>query len=165
MTRFSHSASMTAQKPVRIDIEEARPFERQWVLLTTDGEKLGLYVHGSSLSPELQKKMDRIVALRKLLGTTEDKLDRLRQKRSDSLERAAELRENIKAIEKTAAADKLRKMLLDRLGDVTKQLDDMSIEMAKQGDEAAMARAELDDAVRDLVIEEASTPAASSVSK
>lgn len=56
-------------------------------------------------------------------------------------------------------------MLLDRLADVTKQLDDMSIEMARQGDEAAMARAELDDAVRDLVIEEASTPAASSVSK
>lgn len=53
---------MTAQNPVRIDIEEARPFERQWVLRTTDGEKLGLYVHGSSLSPEVQKKMDRIVA-------------------------------------------------------------------------------------------------------
>jgi outer membrane protein OmpA-like peptidoglycan-associated protein len=148
---------VVAQKPVRIDIEEARPFERQWVLLTTDGEKLALYVHGSSLSSDLQKKMDRIVALRKLLASTEDKLDRLRQKRSDSLERAAELRENIKAIEKTAAADKLRKMLLDRLGDVTKQLDDMSVEMAKQGDESAMARAELDDAVRDLVIEESST--------
>lgn len=157
--------SMTGQKPVRIDIEEVKPFERQWVMLTTDGEKLALYVRGSSLSPELQKKMDRIVALRKLLGTTQDKLDRLRQKRSDSLERGAELRENIKAIEKTAAADKLRKMLLDRLTDVTKQLDEMSVEMAKQGDESAMARAELDDAVRDLVIEEASTPAAAPKSK
>ncbi len=156
---------MTAQKPIRIDIEEAKPFERQWVLLTTDGEKLALYARGSSLLPELQKKIDRIVVLRKLLGTTEDKIDRLRQKRSDSLERAAELRENIKAIEKTMAADKLRKMLLDRLADVTKQLDDMSVEMAKQGDEAAMARAELDDAVRDLVIEEASTPVPLPVSK
>lgn len=142
------------QKTVRIDIEEAKPFEREWVLLTTDGEKLGLYVRGSTLSAELQKKMDRIVTLRKLLSTTEDKLDRLRQKRADSQERAAELRENIKAIEKTAAADKLRKMLLDRLADVTKQGDEISVEMAKQGDEAAMARAELDDAVRDLVIEE-----------
>ena len=150
---------LTPQKPLRFDIEEAKPFERQWVLLTTDGEKLALYVRGSTLSPDLQKKMDRIVTLRKLLSTTEDKLDRLRQKRSDSLERAAELRENIKAIEKTVAAEKLRKMLLDRLADVTKQLDDIAIEMTKQGDEGAMARAELDDAVRDLVIDESSTPA------
>lgn len=154
-----------AQKPVRIDIEETKPFERQWVLLTTDGEKLALYVRGSTLSPELQKKMDRIVTLRKLLATTEDKLERLRQKRADSLERAAELRENIKAIEKTPAADKLRKMLLERLADVTKQLDDNSVEIAKQGDEGAMARAELDDAVRDLVIEESSAAASAPASK
>lgn len=146
---------LQAQKTVKFDIEEAMPLVRQWVLLTTDGERLGLYVRGSTLSAELQKKMDRIVTLRKVLVTTDDKLDRLRQKRNESLERAAELRENIKAIEKTAAADKLRKMLLDRLGEVTKQIDDMSAEIAKQGDEAAMARAELDDAVRDLVIEEA----------
>jgi len=143
-----------AQKTVRIDIEEAMPLVRQWVLLTTDGERLALYVRGSTLPAELQKKMDRIVTLRKLLVTTEDKLDRLRQKRNESLERAAELRENIKAIEKTVAADKLRKLLLDRLTEVTKQIDDMSAEIVKQGDEAAMARAELDDAVRDLVIEE-----------
>lgn len=143
------------QKTVRIDIEEAMPLVRQWVLLTTDGERLALYVRGSTLPAELQKKMDRIVTLRKLTVTTDDKLDRLRQKRNESLERAAELRENIKTIEKTVAADKLRKLLLDRLTEVTKQIDDMSAEIAKQGDEAAMARAELDDAVRDLVIEEA----------
>lgn len=146
---------LQAQKTVRIDIEESMPLVRQWVLLTTDGERLALYVRGSTLSPELQKKMDRIVSLRKLSSTTEDKLDRLRQKRNESLERAAELRENIKAIEKTPAADKLRKMLLDRLVDVTKQMDVVSADIAKQGDEGAMARAELDDAVRDLVIEEA----------
>ncbi|MBK9260160.1 MAG: OmpA family protein [Polyangiaceae bacterium] len=150
---------VAAQKPLRIDIEEARPVERQWVLLTADGEKLSLYVRGSQLSPELQKKMDRIVALRKLLGTTEDALARIREKRSDSAERAAELRESIKTIEKTAGAATLRKLLLDRLADVTKQLDDMAVEIAKKGDEAALARAELDDAVRDLVIEEQVAPA------
>lgn len=156
---------ITAQKPVHIEVEEAKPFERQWVMLTTDGEKLGLYVRGSNLSPELEKKMSRIVALRKLLATTDDGLERLRQKRSDSQERAAELRENIKAIEKTVAAEKLRKMLLDRLADVTKQLDDIAAEMVKKGDDVAMARAELDDAVRDLVIEEASTPVPAPASK
>ncbi|HRI65476.1 MAG TPA: hypothetical protein PK156_14610, partial [Polyangium sp.] len=145
-------------KTTRIDIEESKPFERQWILSTTDGDKLSLYVRGSTLAPELQKKMDRIVALRKTLGITEDKLDRLRYKRAEAQERAVELRENIKAIEKTPAADKLRKMLLDRLADVTKQGDDVAVEMAKVGDEAAMARAELDDAVRDLVIEDSSGP-------
>lgn len=149
---------LAGQTSVEINIEEAMPVERQWVLLTTDGDKLSVYVRGSTLAPELQKKMDRIVVLRKSLVTNEDKMERLRQKRSDLLERAAELRENIKAIEKTAAAEKLRKMLLDRLADVTKQLDDMSVEMAKLGDDAAMARAELDDAVRDLVIDEQASP-------
>jgi len=151
---------MAGQEPLDIDIEEARPVERQWVLLTADGERLSLYVRGSSLSTELQKKMDRIVALRKLLGPAEDALQRLRDKRSDSAERAAELRENIKAIEKTTGAETLRRLLLDRLADVTKQLDDLSVDIARKGDEAALARAELDDAVRDLVIEEHSVPAA-----
>jgi len=151
----------TNSLPASFNAAASRIAERS----ATAGEKLGRYVRGSSLSAELQKKMVRIVALRKLMGTTEDKLERLRQKRADSLERASELRENIKAIEKTAAAEKLRKMLLDRLADVTKQLDDISVEMAKQGDEAAMARAELDDAVRDLVIEESLAPAPALPSK
>ncbi len=145
---------LAGQTSVEVNIEEAMPVERQWVLLTTDGEQLALYVRGSTLSAEMQKKMDRVVLLRKSLVTNEDKIERLRQKRSDLLERATELRENIKAIEKTAAAEKLRKMLLDRLADVTKQLDDISAETTKLGDDAAMARAELDDAVRDLVIDE-----------
>lgn len=140
-------------KATQVVIEEARPLERQWLVLTADGEKLGLYLKGSSLPAETQKKMNRIVELRRLLSTTEDELIRLREKRQDAIDRSVELRENVKAIEKTPQAEKLRKMLLERLESVTKQSDDFALKITARGDDAAMARAEIDDAIRDLVIE------------
>lgn len=143
------------QKKVRVVVEEGRPFERQWLVLSADGERLALYVKGSSLPAETQKKMDRIVELRKLLVAAEYELDRLRQKRNEAIDRAAELRENVRAIEKTPQAEKLRKMLLERLEGVTKQSDELAAKMTARGDDVSMARAELDDAIRDLVIDAA----------
>jgi outer membrane protein OmpA-like peptidoglycan-associated protein len=150
--------ALDPQKPARIVVEEARPFERQWLVLTADGEKLSLYAKGSSLPPETQKRMDRIIELRRILASADDETDRLRIKRQDAFDRAAELRDNIKAIEKTAQADKLRKMLLDRLETVTKLADELAAKITQRSEDAAMARAELDDAVRDLVIEETKAP-------
>jgi len=141
-------------KPTKVVVEEARPVERQWLVLTAEGDKLALYVKGSELAPETQKKMGRIVELRRALATANDELDRLRQKRQDALDRAAELRESVKAIEKTPQAEKLRKMLLERLEGVTKQEGELALRITQRSDDVAMARAEIDDAVRDLVIEE-----------
>jgi len=146
------------QKPTRVVVEESRPIERQWLVLTTEGEKLALYAKGSSLPPETQKRMDRIIELRKLLSAADDEVDRLRAKRQDAFDRAAELRDSLKAIEKTAQAEKLRKMLLERLETVTKLGDELAAKITQRGEDAAMARAELDDSVRDLVIEESKAP-------
>ncbi|MDI1478072.1 OmpA family protein [Polyangium sp. y55x31] len=146
--------ALTPQKPQKIVIEEARPVERQWLVLTADGERLALYLKGSALPEGTQKRMARIVELRRALGAANDELDRLRAKRQEVLERAVELRENVKAIEKTPQADKLRKMLLERLESVTKSGDELAVKITQRSDDAAIARAELDDAVRDLVIEE-----------
>lgn len=142
-------------KNVQVTVEEARPLERQWLVLSADGERLSLYVKGSKLPAETQKKMNRIVELRRMLASTDEELHRLREKRQDMIDRAVELRENVKAIEKTPQAENLRKMLLDRLATVTKQSDELAVKITGKGDDLAMARAELDDAIRDLVIEAA----------
>ncbi|MDI3283613.1 OmpA family protein [Polyangium sp. 15x6] len=146
--------ALTPQKPLKIVIEEARPVERQWLVLTADGERLALYLKGSALPADTQKRMARIVELRRALGAANDELGRLREKRQEAIDRAVELRENVKAIEKTPQAEKLRKMLLERLESVTKNGDELAVKITQRSDDAAIARAELDDAVRDLVIEE-----------
>ncbi|MDC0739864.1 OmpA family protein [Polyangium mundeleinium] len=146
--------ALTPHKPTKIAIEEARPVERQWLVLTADGERLALYLKGSALPEGTQKRMARIVELRRTLGAANDELGRLREKRQEATDRAVELRENVKAIEKTPQADKLRKMLLERLESVTKAGDELAVKITQRSDDAAIARAELDDAVRDLVIEE-----------
>ncbi|MDI1445040.1 OmpA family protein [Polyangium sp. 6x1] len=146
--------ALTPLKPLKIIIEEARPVERQWLVLTADGERLALYLKGSALPEDTQKRMARIVELRRALGAANDELTRLRDKRQEAVDRAVELRENVKAIEKTPQADKLRKMLLERLEGVTKAGDELAVKITQRSDDAAIARAELDDAVRDLVIQE-----------
>ena len=146
--------ALTPNKPTKIVIEEARPIERQWLVLTADGERLALYLKGTELAEDTRKRMARIVELRRALGAANDELDRLREKRQEALERGIELRENVKAIEKTPQAEKLRKMLLERLETVTKLGDELAVKITQRSDDAAIARAEIDDAVRDLVIEE-----------
>jgi hypothetical protein len=145
---------LTPQKPEKVTIEEVMPMRRELRLMNAEGDRLSLYVQGSELEPGTKKKMDRVVELRRNQGAIVEELGRLREKRNDAVDRAAELRESIRSIEKTPQAEKLRKMLLDKLTEVTKASDELSVTMTKKEDDAAVVRAELDDAVRELVFDQ-----------
>jgi hypothetical protein len=87
------------------------------------------------------------------LDAANDELDPLRRRRAELIDRAAELRESLRTIERTPQAGKLRQTLLDRLAEVARQSEEVGAKITQRVEDVAMARAELDDTLRDLVIE------------
>ncbi|WP_437280561.1 OmpA family protein [Sorangium sp. So ce375] len=139
--------------PQKVVVEETRLSQREIPLVQADSERLSLYLKGSSLPAELRARLDRALALRRALDAANDELDPLRRRRAELIDRAAELRESLRTIERTPQAGKLRQTLLDRLAEVARQSEEIGAKITQRVEDVAMARAELDDTLRDLVIE------------
>lgn len=139
--------------PQKVVVEETRLSQREIPLVQADSERLSLYLKGSSLPAELRARLDRALALRRALDAANDELDPLRRRRAELIDRAAELRESLRTIERTPQAGKLRQTMLDRLAEVARQSEEIGAKITQRIEDVAMARAELDDTLRDLVIE------------
>ncbi|WP_437605534.1 OmpA family protein [Sorangium sp. So ce834] len=139
--------------PQKVVVEETRLSQRDIPLVQAESERLSLYLKGSSLPAELRARLDRALALRRALDAANDELDPLRRRRAELIDRAAELRESLRTIERTPQAGKLRQTLLDRLAEVARQSEEIGAKITQRVEDVAMARAELDDTLRDLVIE------------
>ncbi|WP_437683250.1 OmpA family protein [Sorangium sp. So ce131] len=139
--------------PQKVAVEETRLSQREIPLVEADSERLSLYLKGSSLPAELRARMDRALALRRALDAANAELDPLRRRRAELIDRAAELRESLRTIERTPQAGKLRQTLLDRLADVARQSEEIGAKITQRIEDVAMARAELDETLRDLVID------------
>ncbi|WP_437566865.1 OmpA family protein [Sorangium sp. So ce542] len=139
--------------PQKVVVEETRLSQREIPLVQADSDRLSMYLKGSSLPAELRARLDRALALRRALDAANDELDPLRRKRAELIDRAAELRESLRTIERTPQAGKLRQTLLDRLAEVARQSEETGAKITQRVEDAAMARAELDETLRDLVLE------------
>lgn len=141
-------------KPSVLAIEEVEPRRREISVFSAEGAKLGLYLQGSALPPAVEKQLRELIALRVELAKIDDELTALHQQRDDASERSAELRESIRAIERTPRAAALQQKLVERLTEATSRLEQLSTKLADRGAAHAETRARLTESLRDLRIEE-----------
>lgn len=141
-------------KPSLLTVEEAEPRRQELAIFGTDGNRLALYLAGSSFPPELDKQVRNLILLRTDLGNLEQEIESLRGQLSDTAQRSAELRESVRAIEKTPRAAALQQRLLERLTEATGRAEQLSAKLADRSAAQAEARARLTETLRDLRIDE-----------
>jgi outer membrane protein OmpA-like peptidoglycan-associated protein len=131
-------------------ITERRKTTRELAGLDTAGATLAAYLQGSSFPPDLQKRMHDLVVLRSEIDQREAEITALRETLTDAGARAGELRESLRAVERTPRAAGLQKQLLERLGEATKQVEDQSAKLAEVTSAQSLARARLAQELREL---------------
>jgi outer membrane protein OmpA-like peptidoglycan-associated protein len=139
-----------------VTIEETKPQRSNLSILDADGPRLAEYLQNSGLSADDEKRVRDVVAMRTAMGRTLADIDALQTQLADTAQRSAELRESLRAIERTPRAGAVQQKLLDRLAEATKQAEDLSTKLASKNADLAEARANLTEALRDLRIEEKS---------
>jgi predicted nuclease with TOPRIM domain len=142
-----------------VSILERRNVRQQIPILGTEAARLVAYLAGSKLPAAAEKKLREMVQLRGEEDRLGHEIDSLRARLSDLAGRAAELRESLKTIEKTPRAAALQQKLLERLGEATKESEELSRKLSDDGASLNEARARLADGLRELVIEEEVAPA------
>jgi hypothetical protein len=148
--------SYTLPLPVRagqksvVTVEEKRTIRRELNVADTASTTLGLYVQGSSLPPELDKRVREVVALRAEIDQREQEIGSLRESLTDSAARAGELRASLRAVEHTPHAASFQKGLMDRLSEATKAIEEQSAKLAEKTSAQSLARSKLSEAIREL---------------
>jgi outer membrane protein OmpA-like peptidoglycan-associated protein len=145
---------LTASRLSVLTVTERRPVRRSVRLLESEDPSLALILEGSELSDALRLRLTDAIALRRQAGRLEMELAALRRRLGDAAARGQELRDSLKAIERSAGAAALRKKILDRLGDVIAVQDETSRALAARTIELGDARAKLADALAELTLEE-----------
>jgi hypothetical protein len=131
-------------------VEEREPRRRTVQLLDAGTTQLGLYVEGSHLPAPVAEKLATAIALRKEMGGIEDRLAATRERISEVAQRAAEIRDNLRALDKVRGADDVKKKLLASLTQVTTDADAQARALATDNEKLADARRKLQDALRDV---------------
>jgi len=148
--------SYTMPLPVRagqksvVTVEEKRTTRRDLNVADTASATLGLYVQGSSLPPDLDKRVREVVALRAEIDQREQEIESVRESLTDSASRAGELRASLRAVEHTPRAAAFQKGLMDRLAEATKSIEDQSAKLAEKTSAQSLARSKLSEAIREL---------------
>jgi outer membrane protein OmpA-like peptidoglycan-associated protein len=141
-------------KTSALAIEERTPRRRTIQLQDAGATQLGLYVEGSHLPPAVAERLAGAVAARRELGALDEQITAERDRVGDLAGRAEELRENLRALEKVRGADDLRKKLLADLAQATADADTVQRSLTAKGEAQAAARGRLQDALRELVLDE-----------
>jgi outer membrane protein OmpA-like peptidoglycan-associated protein len=137
------------QKSV-VTVEEKRTTRHDLNVADTASTTLALYVRGSSLPPELDKRVREVVALRAEIDEREQEIASLRESLTDSAARAGELRESLRAVERTPHAAGFQKTLMDRLAEATRAIEDQSAKLAEKTSAQSLTRSKLGEALRQL---------------
>ncbi|MCC6553977.1 MAG: OmpA family protein [Polyangiaceae bacterium] len=140
-------------KPSVLTVEETQARRAEIMVLDAGGARLGAYLQGTALPPEADKQIREIISLRADLGRIEEEIDGLREQLADAAQRSGELRESLRAVERTPRAAAIQKTLLDRLGQATAQTEQLSAKLAERSAGLADTRANLAERLRDLRIE------------
>ncbi|HEX5063159.1 MAG TPA: OmpA family protein [Kofleriaceae bacterium] len=145
---------LQAKKTSVLSIEERQPRRHTMHILDAGATEIGLYVEGSHLAPAIEAKLEEAIELRKEMGKIEEGLDGLRERIVDLSERADEIRENIRALDKVRGADPLRKKLVASLTAVTTEADALARKLGGESEALATARNKLQDALREINLDE-----------
>jgi outer membrane protein OmpA-like peptidoglycan-associated protein len=148
------AVSLTAAKVSELVIEEREPRRRTLELIGSRAVDLGVYVEGSSLPPGVGDKIKDAVRLRKEMAAVEEEITAARRKLDDVSARSYEIRESLRALEKVRTADDLRKKLVASLATATQESDQLTKEIAVKSEALAAVRGRLQDAIRDLSLDE-----------
>lgn len=132
-------------------IEERRTIARSIELGSAPAEELAAYATGP-LAGDARERLQAAIALRGDVARLEAELDAARERMADLAARAGELRESLRALDRVAGADDLRKKLVASLATATVDTDAIARTLADRGEALATARARLADAIRDLEI-------------
>lgn len=147
-------------RPSVITVEERQPVRRTIALADAGGD-LFAYVEPAELAPDLDRRLRDALSLRDTLGRARDAEAHVRQRLADVAERAAELRENLRATDRAGApAAALRRQILDQLARANAETADLSAQQATLRATTLDLRTRLGDAIRDLTIDELSAAAA-----
>jgi outer membrane protein OmpA-like peptidoglycan-associated protein len=136
-------------------VEERRTLRRELVVGDTAAATLALYLHGSALQPDLQKRVQDLVTLRSDIDQREVEIASIRETLTDAAARSGELRESLRAVERTPRAVGLQKQLLEQLGQATRQVEDQSARLAEKTTAQSVARTRLSAELRELRLPEA----------
>src|SRR5262249_2827923 len=147
-------------KPSVLAIDDVQPRRHEIAVQSLEGVKLALYLQGSSFPPPVEQQVKELIALRVELAKIEDEIESLRNQLGDAAQRSAELRESIKAVEKTPRAAALQQKLVERLAEATSRAEQLSTKLADRSAAQAEARARLTESLRELRIEETAPAAA-----
>lgn len=134
-------------------IEEREPRHATIEIVRADDTALAAYLEGAHLPAPILERIKTAAALRRDMATLEDDARKIRSRIVDISQRAIELRESLRAIDKVRGADDLRKKLLAGLASTTAESDALARSLGERTEALATARARLADAIRDLTIE------------
>jgi len=143
------------EKTSVLTIEERQPRRHTLQILDAGAIEIGLYVKGSHLPAPVLEKLRVAVELRKEMGKIEEGLEGVRERVADLGARADEIRENLKSLQKVGGADALRKKLVASLTEVMTEADTLARKLGGDSEALAAARAKLQDALKDITLEEA----------
>jgi phage-related protein len=99
-------------------------------------------------------KIRSAIAMRKDMTTLEDEVAAARSRFTDVIQRAQEIRDSLKALEKVANADDLKKKLVANLRETTTESDTLTKAIETKTQALAAARTRLQDVIRELSLEE-----------
>ncbi len=146
--------ALTPAKTAELAITERQPRRRTVELLDGHAGELGVYLEGSTLDPALADKLRAAIALRKEMATLEETLEAARNRSYELMQRSSEIGDSLRALDRVKNADDLRKKLVASLAETTAKSDALAKQITAQAESLAAARAKLQDAIRDLVLDE-----------
>jgi len=146
-----------AVKASELAIDEREPRRRSIDLAISVArpEELLAYVeHSPNLPAGMPDKLRSAIALRTEMTKIEDEVTTARSRFTDVVQRAQEIRDSIKALERVQNADDLRRKLVGNLRETTTESDALTKTIQARTAALATARTRLQDLLRDLVVEE-----------
>jgi outer membrane protein OmpA-like peptidoglycan-associated protein len=145
---------LQAGKSSVLSLEERQPRRQSMQILGAGATEIGAYLEGSHLPSPVVERLRVAIALRKEMGTLEEDLETLRTRLADASDRADDIRENLKTVDKVRGADDLRRRLVASLSQATAESDALAKKLGLESEALASARQKLADSLRELNLAE-----------
>lgn len=138
---------LTAKRTAVLTVRERQPVRRTiWLREGGAAQQLGLYLQlqgGAALSPAQAAQLKQIVKTHRKVAGLRTRIDQLRERITDQGVRGGELRESIKAVNRTAGAAGLRRRLLRQIGEGVSQMEQLTRELTAASLDYSQARDDL----------------------
>ncbi|MGE3766716.1 MAG: OmpA family protein [Kofleriaceae bacterium] len=144
---------LTSAKTSTLVIEEREPRQATIEIVRADDATIAAYIEGAKLPAPIVERIETAASLRRDMAALEEDARKIRGRIADISQRAIELRDSLRAIDKVRGADDLRKKLLAGLEKTTAESDALARSLGEKTEALATARARLADAIRDLTTE------------